>query len=94
MNEPKHHEDCKRLSASGQFIFPKTDCSCGSIRYGSFALDGWAGRLVQRIGIIGETPKRYRILALTHTTLGGRARSIQPGETALIPKHAIRFEGS
>lgn len=28
--EPKHAPTCKRLSASGQFIFPDTKCSCGA----------------------------------------------------------------
>lgn len=30
--EPIHHPDCKRISASGEFIFPDTPCSCGGYR--------------------------------------------------------------
>jgi hypothetical protein len=92
LNEPQHQAGCRRLNASRRFIFPERDCSCGAIRYASFGLDGWAGRLVQRVGVIGETKNCYRIIALTYTYLRGRGRRLHEGQTSLIPKHAIRFE--
>lgn len=91
MSEPRHAQDCKRLSASGEFIFPETKCSCGAIRYGTLGIDGWAGGLQQPVGIIGETPKRYRILALTYTYLAGRGRRLYQGESALVPKSAVKL---
>ena len=53
-------------------------------------LQGWEGLTWTRVEIIGETPKKYRIRALQRTKLGGRSRWIYAGETALVPKHAIR----
>ena len=29
MSEPIHHQNCARLSLSGEFLFPKTACTCG-----------------------------------------------------------------
>ncbi|MBL8605196.1 MAG: hypothetical protein JNK72_24915 [Myxococcales bacterium] len=40
--------------------------------------------------IVGETPKRYRIRALTRTRLGGRDRWLEAGEEALVPRAAVR----
>ena len=54
-------------------------------------LEGWAGNTEQACLVIGETPKRYRIKAIARTKLGGRCRWIYAGETALVPKQAIRF---
>jgi hypothetical protein len=92
LNEPKHQAGCQRVDASRRFIFPERECSCGAIRYASFALDGWAGRLVQRVGVIGETKNSYRIIALTYTYLRGRKRRLHEGQTSLMPKHVIRFD--
>ena len=53
-------------------------------------LDGYAGRTEQAVMVIGETPKKYRIKAVMRTKLGG-ARWLYVGETALVPKYAVRF---
>jgi hypothetical protein len=54
-------------------------------------LDSWAGRTRQKVRVVGETPKRVRILALSDLNLPGR-RHIKAGETALVPKYAITKE--
>jgi hypothetical protein len=62
--------------------------------FGYLQLDGWHGRSQQRIEIIGQTPKRVRIRAITKTRLAGRRRSLMPGETTLVPKYAVRTEAA
>jgi hypothetical protein len=52
-------------------------------------LDGWGGRWMQFVELVGETPTRYRIRALGRTRLGGRNRWLEPDKTALVPKRAI-----
>lgn len=54
-------------------------------------LSGWGGRSEQQVLVVGETPKRYRIKATRRTKLAGRSRWIGTGDTALVPKHAVRF---
>ncbi len=54
-------------------------------------LDGWAGRTTQVVEVIGETPMRYRIKAITDTRLAGR-RSLAAGSVGLVPKHAVSFD--
>ena len=54
-------------------------------------VDSYAGRIKQPVVVIGETPKRYRVRALQRTRLGGRARSLEAGETALVPRGAVHF---
>ena len=54
-------------------------------------LNGWEGRTETPIWIIGETPKRYRIRASQRTKLAGRNRWLESGETALVPKSAVRL---
>lgn len=61
-------------------------------RTGYLMLDGWAGRREHKVEVIGETPKRYRIRAVERTKLAGRCRWLYAGETALVPKYAIRLE--
>ena len=58
---------------------------------GFLHLDGWQGRSQQRVRVVGETPKRYRITAISETRLGGRWRKLSAGETGLVPKRAITF---
>lgn len=60
---------------------------------GVLMLDGWAGRSDWPVVIVGETPKRYRITpdGDKPVKLGGRSRWLQPGQTALVPKHAVRL---
>jgi hypothetical protein len=60
-------------------------------RTGYLHLNGWAGHRTHQVEVIGETPKRYRIRAITKTKLAGRCRWLQEGEMALVPKHAITF---
>ena len=54
--------------------------------------DGWAGRNEQACIVIGETPKKYRIRAVMRTRMPGRCRWLYTGETALVPKSAVRFD--
>lgn len=51
--------------------------------------DGWAGRRVQIVNVIGETPKRFRIIAGDPIRLP--RRELRIGEEALVPKRSIRF---
>jgi hypothetical protein len=53
---------------------------------------GWGQPHSTEVEIVGETPKRLRIKALTRTKLAGRQRWIEPGETALVPKYAVTDE--
>lgn len=54
-------------------------------------LDGYGGRTVQAIVVMGETPKKYRVTPAGDSLLrlGGRRRFIAPGETALVPRRAV-----
>lgn len=55
-------------------------------------LQGWKGLDWQRVVVVAETPRRYRIRAITANTKLPRHRYIHPdGNTALVPKGAIRF---
>jgi hypothetical protein len=56
-------------------------------------LDSWAGRSSTLVVVVGATPKRFRIRAITPTRLGGCDRYIQPGEEALVPRTAVVFGG-
>ena len=55
-------------------------------------LNSWGGRTYQEVEVIGETPKRLRIRALTNTRLAGRNRYLPVDFTTLVPKHAIAKE--
>jgi hypothetical protein len=57
---------------------------------GELALSGYGGNTRTRVEIIGQTPKRLRIRAITRTKLGGRNRWLEPGESALVPTYAVR----
>jgi len=56
---------------------------------GTLHIDGWAGRIDQRVDVVGETRTRYRIRAIERTKLAGRGRWLHRGETALVPKAAV-----
>jgi hypothetical protein len=58
-------------------------------RVGYLVLNGWAGRSVTAVDVIGETPRKFRIRAIHHTRLGGRQRSLEAGETTLVPRTAV-----
>jgi hypothetical protein len=61
-----------------------------AVRRGLLMLDGYGGRTEQEVEIVGETPKRTRIRAITPTRLAGRRRMMRPGEVALVPKYAVK----
>jgi hypothetical protein len=58
--------------------------------FGELGIVGWHGCIWQPVKVVGETPKRYRIEATEKTKLAGRCRWIEVGQTALVPKGAIR----
>jgi hypothetical protein len=60
----------------------------------TLCLDGWTGRYRTPCIIVGETPKRYRIQAIERMALAGRNRWLDPGQTALVPKYAVRITES
>lgn len=65
------------------------------IRPALLCLGGWHGRSETPVEVVGETPKRYRIACPPGTMtvrLAGQ-RYLQAGQTALVPKYAIRFQG-
>jgi len=49
------------------------------------------GRMETRVRVIGETLTRFRIQAIERTRLAGRSRYLEPGDTLLVPKYAIRL---
>lgn len=84
------HDRCPE----GREITELCFCPCHPNDRGVLYLDGYEGRTQQVVRIVGETPKRYRIAPYSDTPvrLAGRARYLQPGETALVPKSAVRSE--
>ena len=62
--------------------------------YGTLHLDSYSGRSSTRVEIVGETPKRYRIRAITTTRTAGRLLYLEPGQEALVPKRAITLEAA
>lgn len=64
----------------------------GNKRIGILCVDGWSGRTEDRVEIIGETPKRYRIRADRRIKLAGRDRWLEVGDDVLVPKTAVRIE--
>lgn len=60
-------------------------------------LDGWQGHYSQPVTVIGRTAAHYRITprpgAAGRVRLAGKARSIGAGESALVPRYAVAFEG-
>lgn len=58
--------------------------------YSYLVLSGWHGSSAVKVITVGETPTRFRIQAITRTRLAGRGRWLEPGDTALVPKHAVR----
>ena len=62
-------------------------------RRGRLCLTGWGGSAQHEVIIVAETPKRYRIKlpdGASWIRLPSR-RTLQPGDTALVPKHAVRL---
>jgi hypothetical protein len=54
-------------------------------------LAGWHGTNEQRVLIVGETPKRWRIRAIVATRLAGHDRWLAEGEEILVPRSALRI---
>ena len=51
----------------------------------------YAGFRMAPVLVVGETPQRLRIEAVRDMRLAGRNRRLPAGETALVPKGAVRF---
>ena len=60
--------------------------------YAYIFLDGWGGASKQKVELVGETPKKYRIRAIELTKLAGRSRWLPPGQETLVPKTAVVVE--
>ena len=62
-------------------------------RDGLLCLNGWGGFTEQACRVIGETPKKYRILNMEPLSirLGGRNRYLPQGWTCLVPKRAVKL---
>lgn len=54
-----------------------------------YALQGWAGRTVHPVEIVGETPKCYRVKLLKDSALPGARRWGKAGDVVLMPKYRI-----
>lgn len=64
-----------------------------SERLAELGVTGWHGVTWALCVVIGETPKRYRVRpcnTIGELRLAGR-RTLRTGESALVPKRAIRF---
>jgi hypothetical protein len=57
----------------------------------TLTLGGWHGLSHHEVLVIGETPTRYRIRALTETRLAGRSRYLAEGQETLVPRPSISF---
>ena len=58
--------------------------------FGLQGLQGWRDATWTEVEVVGETPKRIRIRALTDMPLAGHNRQLKAGETTLAPPHALR----
>lgn len=63
-------------------------------RTGVLCMDSWAGRAEVPVTIIGETPKRYRVILGRDCRLPGRGRFGTKGQAVLVPKAAVRLDES
>lgn len=54
-------------------------------------ISGWHGVTATPVIVVGITPKRFRIRAITRTRLAGRGRYLEAGADALVPKSAVRM---
>lgn len=64
------------------------------MRLGWLVVTGWAGDIRERVKVVGETPKRYRIIpyGVDRIRLAGRERYLKAGESALVPKGAVALD--
>jgi hypothetical protein len=60
-------------------------------RLATLALGGWHGLSSHEVLVVGETPTRYRIRALTQTRLAGRYRYLEPTLETLVPRRVVSF---
>ena len=54
-------------------------------------VNSWAGRQEHKCTVVGETPKRCRIMVDQPTALPPKYTLLLPGMKRLVPKTAIRF---
>lgn len=54
---------------------------------GRLMLTGYGGDTEQAVEVVGQTPKRFRIRAITRTKLPGRL--LEPGQCVLVPRYAV-----
>lgn len=59
------------------------------------ALDGWEGRTLERVMVIGQTPTRYVIRnpGPDAVKLAGRNRWLEAGNETWVPQYAVRLIG-
>lgn len=62
----------------------------GEERGAVLMIRGWHGYSECPCTVVGETPKKYRVVFLTKQDLPGR-RVAEAGVQVLVPKHAIKF---
>lgn len=62
----------------------------GEERNAVLMIQGWHGYSECPCTVVGETPKKYRVVFLAKQNLPGR-RVAEAGVQALVPKHAIKF---
>lgn len=63
--------------------------------HGLLVLDGWAGRSLERVLVIGQTPTRYvvRNPGPDAVKLAGRNRWLEAGNETRVPQTAVRLIG-
>ncbi len=61
--------------------------------YAMLVISGWHGATATRVVLLGSTPRRFRIRAITRTRLAGRGRFLEPGQEALVPLTAVQVTG-
>ncbi|MBV8357448.1 MAG: hypothetical protein JO189_05865 [Deltaproteobacteria bacterium] len=54
-------------------------------------INSWAGYFEQSAEIVGETSTKWRVRSNQTIRLGGRNRWLEPGETVLVPKSAVKI---
>ena len=57
-------------------------------------VNSFAGRREYPCRVVGETPKRYRIMVNNPTPLPPRFSLLLPGQIKLVPKSAVRLLGN
>jgi hypothetical protein len=62
----------------------------GEERSAVLMIQGWHGYSECPCTVVGQTPKKYRIVFVQKQILPGR-RVAEAGVHVLVPKHAIRF---